>query len=69
MIRITQIKLKMEHTEEDLKKQIAKLLRILEEDLVSYTILKKSIDARKKKDIFYVYNIEAKVADIGRAHV
>lgn len=63
MIRITQIKLKMEHTEEDLKKQIAKLLRILEEELVSYTILKKSIDARKKKDIFYVYNIEAKVAD------
>ena len=60
MIKITQLKLNIRHTQEDLVKAIAKQLKISEKDIKSYTIIKKSIDARKKNEISYVYNIEVK---------
>lgn len=63
MIRITQLKLKINHTNEDLKLQIAKQLKVTAEEIQSYAIVKKSIDARKKNEISYVYNVEVKVAD------
>ncbi|SER53600.1 NAD(P)/FAD-dependent oxidoreductase [Lachnobacterium bovis] len=60
MIRINQIKLPLEHKEDDLKKKIASMLKLKKD--FSYKIVKKSIDARKKPDIFWVYavNIEVK---------
>lgn len=58
MIKITQLKLSIEHTEDDLKKAICKTLKIKEEKLRSYRLLKKSIDARKKNDIKYIYAID-----------
>jgi uncharacterized FAD-dependent dehydrogenase len=63
MIQLTQLKLNIKHTEEDLKKQIAKQLKIVEQEIQSFTIEKKSIDARKKNDIYFVYNVAVKVAD------
>lgn len=63
MIQITQIKLSINHKENDIKKQIAKQLKILEQEILSFSIEKKSIDARKKNDIYFVYNVSVKVAD------
>jgi len=63
MIRITQLKLNINHTKEDLKKQIVKQLKVPEEEIISYSIVKKSIDARKKNEIAYVYNVEVNVTD------
>lgn len=63
MIRITQLKLSIDHTKEDLTNQIAKQLKVPAESIMSYAILKKSIDARKKNELAYVYNVEVKVAD------
>jgi uncharacterized protein len=63
MIQITQLKLNIDRNQDDLKKLIAKQLRISEKDILEYTITKKSIDARKKDNIFYVYNVEVKVAE------
>lgn len=63
MIQITQLKLKLNHTLKDLREQIAKQLKISEKDILSYTIVKKSVDARKKNEIHYVYCVEVKVAD------
>ncbi len=57
MIQIQQIKLKPEQNEKHLKKKIAELLKIKEEDIIKYTIVKKSIDARKKPDLFYSYTV------------
>ena len=48
MIQISQIKLQIPHTEEKLKEKVLKLLRLREKDLISFRILKKSLDARKK---------------------
>ena len=58
MIRINQLKLDIHHSEADLKAKILKTLRIKEDALLSYSIQKQSIDARKKPDLFYVYAID-----------
>lgn len=44
-----------------LHKEIQNVLRIPEEDLLDFYIVKKSIDARKKEEIKYVYVLAAKV--------
>lgn len=44
-----------------LHKEILKVLRIPKEDLLDFHIVKKSIDARKKEEIKYIYVLAAKV--------
>lgn len=61
MIRIGQLNLQPNHTEQDLIKKIAKILRISEKDILGYQIKKQSIDARKKPELFYVYTVDVKV--------
>lgn len=56
MIRINQIKLPVSHSEEDLINKIKKTLKLNTYDF-EYKILKRSIDGRKKPDLFYVYSI------------
>ena len=63
MIRIEQLKLPITHTKEDLKEKLSKTLKLKQEDILNYRIVKQSIDARKKNDICYVYAIEADTAD------
>ncbi len=40
-----------------LKKQVARMLRITEDSIRDIRILKKSLDARKKPQLFYVYSV------------
>lgn len=75
MLKISQLKLdvrKLPVTEETrkvdyaaeralLQKELLKMLRIPEADLLDFHIVKKSIDARKKEDIKYIYVLAAKV--------
>lgn len=61
MIQISQLKLPVTHTEVALKKKIAKILRIRESELLAFRILKQSLDARKKPELYYVYTVEAAV--------
>lgn len=61
MIQISQIKLQIPHTEDKLKEKILKLLHIRAQDMVSFRILKKSLDARKKPVLFYVYTVDVTV--------
>lgn len=50
MIQISQLKLKIPHTEEQIQKKVIKLLRIHETELLSLRILKQSLDARRKSE-------------------
>lgn len=59
MIQIRQLNLPVSHTGKDLEEKIRKTLRIKEEQLLSYRIARRSLDARKKQDIHYSYVIEA----------
>lgn len=61
MIRINQIKMKLTDGEDRLTIKAAALLRLRPEDIRSLKIVKKSIDARHKPDIKYVYSIDVTV--------
>lgn len=58
MIRITQIKLPVRHRKEDMIQAIAKALRLPAEQIQDYNIVKKSIDARKKNEVKYIYVVD-----------
>lgn len=63
MLRLTEIKLPLDHNDNDLREAILKKLGISTETLLSYSIFKRSFDARKKSDIFLVYSVDAEVAN------
>lgn len=62
MLKITQVKLPVVHSGSDIKKKIIKELKLNKLfsgniPSFSYDIIRRSIDARKKPEIFYVYSI------------
>lgn len=63
MIRINLLKLPIKHSEADIKEAIFKVLRIKNDQLLSYEIVKRSLDARKKSEIKYIYSIDALVKE------
>lgn len=62
VIRINQIKLPIQHNQAQLEQKIRKTLKIKPEQVREYQIVKKSIDARKKPELFYVYAVDV-IAD------
>ena len=61
MLRINQVKVKAGHTERELRKKAADMLRIPAGEIRSLTIVRQSIDARKKPEIFYSYTLDVEV--------
>ncbi len=61
MLRITQVKMPITHTEEDLRIRAAKLLRVSDNQIKKLVIVRQSIDARKRDEISfsYVLDVEA----------
>ena len=57
MIRITQLKLSVDHSREELTKKIRKALRLKNEEF-SYEIVKQSLDCRHKEDKKFVYTVD-----------
>ncbi|MBB2183074.1 NAD(P)/FAD-dependent oxidoreductase [Lachnospiraceae bacterium MD1] len=60
MIQIVQLKLPIKHTNEDMHSAIVKALKLAKSRTFEYTIIKKSIDARKE-EIKYIYTVEVRV--------
>lgn len=60
MIRVSQIKLRPGHTKEELLFKTAKLLKVAPEEIEEFHIVKQSIDARKKPDIFFSYTVDVR---------
>lgn len=61
MIQITNLKIKIPHTKEQLLDKAYKLLRVHPQDVLSFRITKRSLDARKKPLLYYVYTLEISV--------
>lgn len=61
MIQIQQLKLKLPHTQEAVRKKALKTLRVTEKDIRSFQITRRSLDARKKPELFYVYSVNITV--------
>ncbi len=58
MIRISQLKLPVNHTPDALEKKICQQLKIKKEELSSWKIVRRSLDARKKPDLKFVYVVD-----------
>lgn len=63
MIQINQLKVSADKEQSNLKPIIAKYLGISQEEILDYRLLKRSIDARKKPEIFYIYSV---AVDLGK---
>lgn len=63
MIRINQLKLPIEQGESALRKKAAKLLRISEGQIDALKIVKRSLDARKKEELLYIYSVDVAVKE------
>lgn len=62
MIRITELALPLDHPADALPKAIIQRLKIRESDLLSFTVFKRSYDARKKNtEIKFVYIIDLEI--------
>ena len=57
MIKINQLKLPVGHSQKDLEDKIRKTLRIPLKETFHYEVMRRSLDARKKPSLFYVYCI------------
>ncbi|WP_055648866.1 NAD(P)/FAD-dependent oxidoreductase, partial [Hungatella hathewayi] len=63
MIRISQLKLSVNHSEEDLKKKAAKMLKLQPADIRRITVIKQSVDARKKSsEVLFIYTVDVETA-------
>ena len=63
MIRISDVKVKVDTDFDALKKKCAKILKINPDEIRTLSIDKRSIDARKKPDIYYVLRLIVEVND------
>ncbi|RYD03039.1 hypothetical protein N752_21755 [Desulforamulus aquiferis] len=63
MIRISGIKLAIDRAELEIKERLLARLKIRDNELVDYSIFKRSIDARRREQIFFVYTVDAVVSN------
>lgn len=61
MLRINEIKLPLDYSEQDLKKATAKALKIKSDNIKSLNIVRKSIDSRKKSDIKFIFAVDVTI--------
>ena len=63
MLRISEVKLPLDHTDADLSQAILETLSISAEDLLSFSIFKRSYDARKKSQILLIYQLDVTLTE------
>lgn len=63
MIRVSEIKLTIHEDERLIKDKIIQKLKLKPGDLISYSIYKQSVDARKKDMLYFVYTVDLLVKD------
>ena len=61
MIRINEIRLELDDSEDLLNAKAAKILKINKKYIKKLTIFKKSVDARKKEDIHFSYSVDCEI--------
>ncbi|MEG9625176.1 NAD(P)/FAD-dependent oxidoreductase [Pseudomonas guariconensis] len=64
MLRITELKLPLDHSDEALRDAIVERLGITDEQLLSFTLFKRSYDARKKNsEMLFIYTIDLEASN------
>lgn len=64
MLRITELKLPLDHPDEALREAIVERLGIRDEQLLGFTLFKRSYDARKKNsELLFIYTIDLETSN------
>ena len=63
MLRITELRLPLDHLEDALRPAIVARLGVADADLTAFTVFKRSYDARKKSAIVLTYTIDCELRD------
>lgn len=63
MLRVTELKLPLDHTEAELHAALAARLGVPEADLLSVTIARRGYDARRRSAILLIYTLDVAVRD------
>ena len=63
MLRITELRLPIDHAPADLAKAIAQRLNLGKSEPLDFTIFKRSYDARKKVALAFIYTVDVVLAD------
>ena len=63
MIRITELRLPIDHSADELEIAIQKRLRLSPAELMSFDIFKRSYDARKNVSLAFIYTVDVSVKD------
>lgn len=63
MLRLTEIKLPLNHEEQALEQAILSKLQITEDRLLSFNVFRRGYDARNNKDIQLIYTLDVAVED------
>ena len=66
MLRLTEIKLPIAHSDGEIRAAILKKLNIADTDLLSFSIYKRGVDARKSHSILFTYTLNVEVRDEAR---
>ena len=62
MLRITELRLPLNHAEDELRPAVVARLGIDDAQLLNFTVFKRSYDARKKTAIVLIYTIDCELA-------
>lgn len=65
MIRITELRLPIDHAPKALAAAICKQLGISPEEIIQFEVFKRSYDARKNSDLTFIYTLDVTVRDEG----
>ncbi len=63
MIRIANIALPLEHTEEELSRAVAERLAVPPGQVLAVRVVRRSVDARQKSRVSFIYTVDAEVSN------
>jgi len=63
MLRLNEIKLPLDHTDDELREAVIQKLMIQPEQLLDLSVFKRSYDARKKSNIKLIYQLDVELTD------
>ena len=61
MLRLSELRLGLDHTEDDLEQAVLRCLRVPRDHLISCQLVKQSIDARRRDRIRIIYSVDVQV--------
>lgn len=63
MLRITELRLPLDHAEDALRLAVVRRLGVADADLLAFTVFRRAYDARKKSAILLIYTVDCEVRD------